>query len=308
MQKLFDNIHIIIYNRQRKQKTRLKSQQGEKMKKLITLLSLALCVVMLCTALVGCGNKTKYVANAITGVDAESYGYAVKKGENAAIIAACNEVIGDAGFQAKVDELVTFYTAVYGGETPKALSFELPDLSDNTAGTLKVGTEAGFAPFEFSSSDYGVDGVAGLDVAVMMMVAEKLNYTMTISDMNFDSLPAALESGTIDVIAAGFTNNEERAQKMDFSADYFTSTQFIVCKEDANYTKLEDLKDLKIAVQMGTTGDFLISDEIDAGNLGNAEAIPYKSITLAMQALKKGDIDCIVIDELPAKSLLNANK
>ena len=141
----------------------------------------------------------------------------------------------------------------------------------------------------------------------MMMVAEELNYKLTISDMNFDSLPAALTSGTIDIIAAGFTNNEERALTMDFSANYFTSTQYIVCKESANYTKLSDLKDIKIAVQVGTTGDFLISDEIDAGNLGKAEVVPYKSITLAMQALKKGDIDCIVVDELPAKSLLIAN-
>ena len=265
---------------------------------------------MVFATVTGCnGSGKKYVANAMTDVEAESYGFAVKKGENANVIAACNAVINAEGFQAKVDEMVTYYTTVYGGDTPKALSFDLPDLSDNTAGTLKVGTEAGFAPFEFSSSEYGIDGVAGLDVAIMMMVAEELNYKLTISDMNFDSLPAALTSGTIDIIAAGFTNNEERALTMDFSANYFTSTQYIICAKSANYTKLEDLKDLKIAVQMGTTGDFLISDEIDAGTLGTkAEVVPYKSITMAMQALKKGDIDCIVVDELPAKTLVSVNK
>ena len=278
------------------------------MKKLIALLSLTLCACLMLTAFVGCGKtKTKYVANAISGVETESYGFAVKKNANANIISACNEVIGDANFKSQVGELVTYYTAVYGGDTPTALTFNLPDLSDNTAGTLKVGTNAGFAPFEFPANEGGIDGVAGVDVAIMMMVAEKLNYTLTVTDMKFDSLPAALTSGTIDIIAAGFTKNEERALSMDFSESYFTSTQYIVCSESANYTKLEDLKDLKIAVQMGTTGDFLVSDEIDAGGLGSATTVPYTSITLAMQALKKGDIDCIVIDELPAKSLLIAN-
>ncbi len=275
------------------------------MKKLFSVLLVLTCVASVAVMAVGCAKNTKkYKAVELVGVEAESYGYAVKKGENANVIEACNEVINAEDFSAKADELVKYYTAVYGGESPTALSFELPDLSDNTAGTLTVGTEAGFAPFEFVDNKYGYQGFAGLDIAVMMMVAEKLNYTLTISDMNFDSLPAALASGSIDIIAAGFTNNEERAETMDFSANYFTSTQYIVCLDSAEYTDLESLKDLTIAVQMGTTGDFLISDEIDLDHLGSAEVKQYKSITLAMQDLKKGTVDCIVIDELPAKSLI----
>lgn len=275
------------------------------MKKVLTLILVAMLSVICAVSMTACG-KGDYKAVEMKGVEAESYGFAVNKGANANILAACNTVIAKADFADKVDELVEYYTAIYGEEEPEALSFNLPDLSDNTAGTLKVGTEAGFAPFEFSSNSYGIDGVAGLDVAIMMFVAEELNYTLTISDMNFDSLPAALESGQIDIIAAGFTNNAERAQKMDFSSNYFTSKQFIVCAEDADYETIEDLKGLKIAVQLGTTGDFLISDEIDAGSLKDtgAEIVQYKSITLAMQALKKGDIDVIVIDELPAKTLV----
>ena len=282
------------------------------MKKLIALILTVALTVACCVSLMAC-NQNDYKAVKLEDVEPESYGFAVKKGANANILAACNTVIGKADFKSKVDELVMYYTAIYGGETPSALSFSLPDLSDNTAGTLKVGTEAGFAPFEFSDNN-GVNGVAGLDVAIMMMVAEELNYKLELSDMNFKSLPAALTGNnpTIDIIAAGFTKSEERAQTMDFSDDYFTSTQYIVCASGKSYSKISDLKGLKIAVQTGTTGDFLIADAIesDEGELygSNAECKGYDSITLAMQDLKKGTIDCIVIDELPAKSLIAANK
>ena len=276
------------------------------MKKIFSLLVVAVLVVATAFSLVAC-NKTQYKAVQMTDAEPESYGYAVNKGANANVLAAINEVIAADDFAAKRDEMVAYYTAIYGGEKPTALSFALPDLSDNTAGTLKVGTEAGFAPFEFSDSTYGVDGVAGLDIAIMMMAAEKLNYKLSVSDMTFGSLPAALQSGSIDVIAAGFTNDEERAKTMDFSANYFTSKQFIVCADDKDYATLASLKDLKIGVQMGTTGDFMVADGIEDGTLGNATAVQYQSITIAMQALKKGDIDCIVIDELPAQTLVANN-
>ncbi len=272
------------------------------MKKIITTLSMFIMSIILCFSFVGCSSST-YIAIKLTDAEPESYGFAVKKGANANILTAVNEVIASEGFEAKVDELVKYYTALYGDETPDKLSFELPDLSDNTAGTLTVGTEAGFAPFEFVASNE----VVGLDIAIMQMIAEELNYKIEVKDMNFDSLPAALKSGDIDIIAAGFTNNPERAVEMDFSSNYFTSQQFVVCEEGKNYDKLENLKDLKIGVQMGTTGDFLVSDAKKAGDLGSAEVVQYKSITLAMQALKKGEINAIVIDELPAKSLLKAN-
>ena len=273
------------------------------MKKFITSITMLLMVFVLCFSFVGC-SQTSYKAVKLTDANPESYGFAVKKGENANILAAVNKVIASEGFEAKVNELVEYYTAVYGDETPKALSFELPNLEDNTAGTLKVGTEAGFAPFEFIDSSK----VVGLDMAIMQMVAEELNYKLEIKDMKFDTLPAALESGNIDIIAAGFTNNAERALSMDFSSNYFTSQQFIVCEEGKTLEKLADLKDLKIGVQLGTTGNMLIADEIKAGSLGSAKCVEYQSITFAMQALKKGDIDAIVIDELPAKSLVKASK
>lgn len=243
------------------------------MKKFITAIVVMVMSLALCFSFVGCANGN----------------------DSATILEAVNKVIESEGFEEKVNELVEYYTAVYGGETPTELSFELPDLSDNTAGTLTVGTEAGFAPFEFVDGDE----VVGVDIAIMQMVAEELNFKLEVMDMNFDSLPAALASGKIDIIAAGFTKNEEREETMSFSKDYFTSQQFIVCATDAAYETLADLAGLTIGVQMGTTGDFLVSDEY------GDSVKQYKSITLAMEALKKGELDVIVIDELPAKSLVN---
>ena len=66
-------------------------------------------------------------------------------------------------------------------------------------------------------------------------------------------------------------------------------------------TSVEDLADLKIGVQTGTTGDSQASDAV------NADSQRYNKGADAIQALKNGKIDCVVIDSLPAEKFVAAN-
>ena len=87
---------------------------------------------------------TNYVAKAIQSDSNEQYGLAVGKNSTnkEAILAAMNEVIADI----EIADIVSYYESVYANEAP-SITLEFADLSDNTAGTLEVDTNAEFAPF-----------------------------------------------------------------------------------------------------------------------------------------------------------------
>ena len=54
---------------------------------------------------------------------------------------------------------------------------------------------------------------------------------LTINDMEFDSIIAAVDSGKADFAAAGMTVTDERKQQVDFSDSYYTGKQMIIVKK-----------------------------------------------------------------------------
>ena len=89
-----------------------------------------------------------------------------------------------------------------------------------------MATNATFPPYEY----YEGQDIVGIDAEIGQALADKLGMDFKIEDMEFDSLPAALKSGKIDIIGAGYTENDERLQEMDFSNKYFTAEQIVVVK------------------------------------------------------------------------------
>lgn len=75
--------------------------------------------------------------------------------------------------------------------------------------------------------------------------------------------------------------------------------------ESEDYIRtIDDLKGKKIGVQLGTTGDIYVTDyEKD----GTATVSRFNKAADAVQALKQSKIDCIVLDEQPAKAFVERN-
>ena len=169
--------------------------------------------------------------------------------------------------------------------------------ADGEKDTIVWGTNAEFMPFETKDSS---GTVVGVDADIAAAIAEKLGAELVVEDMEFDSLPAALESGKIDFIAAGFTRNEEREKSMDFSDTYYVARQVVLVREDSTIASEDDLKGLKIGVQNGTTGDLYFASEIE-----DADVQRYTTIMLAAQDLAAGRIDCVIGDNLPIGVIMN---
>ena len=162
-----------------------------------------------------------------------------------------------------------------------------------------MGTNATFPPYEFVDDN---GEVAGIDAEIAKAIADKLGMTLEIKDMEFDSLIPAVQGGSIDIVLAGMTVNEERKESVNFTDSYATGTQVIIVKEDSAIASVDDLEGKTIGVQSGTTGDAYCTDDY-----GQDHVKQFSSGALAVAALVNGQVDCVVIDNEPAKNFVAAN-
>ena len=176
------------------------------------------------------------------------------------------------------------------------------------AETLKMGTNASFPPYEFYDDETGK--IVGIDAEVADAICAKLGCVCDIVDMDFDAIIPAVTTGKIDFGMAGMTVTEERMQSVDFTTSYATGIQVVIVKEDSEITSVDDLfaegANHKIGVQQGTTGDLYCSWDIEDEGLGSVER--FKNGTDAVLALTSGKVDCVVIDNEPAKNYIAANE
>ena len=176
------------------------------------------------------------------------------------------------------------------------------------AETLKMGTNAAFPPYEYYDDETGE--IVGIDAEVAAAICEKLGYDLEIVDMAFDSIIPAVTTGKVDFGMAGMTVTEERLQSVDFTTSYATGVQVVIVTEDSDITSVDDLfadgANHVVGVQMGTTGDIYCSGDIEEAGLGTIQR--YNNGTDATLALVSGKVDCVVIDNEPAKNYVAANE
>ena len=290
----------------------------KKMAKFVVSFMLVAVIIGASFALVACnGDDKNYVAVAAIDLLQEDFGIAVKKG-NTSLMNAVNVVIDKWLANGKMNQYMDYYSALAneekGGESavaPDGLQTSW-DFGSATE-VVTMYTESGFAPYEF----YKGENIVGLDVAIMSQVAVKLGKKLEVKDVVFDVVATNVANSTGDAVgAAGITINDERKQVIDFSNVYASSTLVIV-SENGQYSSVKDLAGKTVGVQEGTSGDLIISAAKGAGytyenedgqdvtvTAVGATVKQYKQYALALQDLKNGRIDAILMDKIPAELML----
>lgn len=191
-----------------------------------------------------------------------------------------------------------------------------------------VETNAFFAPFEF----YDNREIVGVDVEIINRVAEKLDATIDIKNVEFDMIIDNVASGVIaDAGAAGLTITPARAEKVDFTIPYYTSVQYVVFNpentpeikngdvleskngdtvlSEKSYVLWNALAGKTIGSQMGGTGYLFVSDEVKEGVLAGtgAKVKGLESHQIAADAIGSQIIDYAIADELAAKFIVEKN-
>ena len=171
------------------------------------------------------------------------------------------------------------------------------------AETLTMGTNASFPPYEF----YENEKIVGIDAEIAAAIAEKLGMELKIEDMEFKAIIPAVTTGKIDFGMAGMTVTEERLQSVNFSETYATGIQAIIVKEGSEIKSVDDLyaegATWKVGVQDATTGDIYCTDDF-----GEDRVSKFPVGADAVEALKTGKVDCVIIDNEPAKAYVAANE
>ena len=180
-----------------------------------------------------------------------------------------------------------------------------PAFTTVTPGKLTMSTNASFPPYEMVADDGSFEGI---DVEVAGAIAEKLGLELQVDDMGFDAALQAAQTGKSDMVMAGVTVTEERQAVMDFSNSYANGVQVVIVKEGSPIQTVDDLANANmIGCQMGTTGYIYCSDTPENGGFGEDHVTPYDDGAAAVQALMNGQIDAVVIDNMPAQEYVAAN-
>lgn len=159
-------------------------------------------------------------------------------------------------------------------------------------------TEAGFAPYEY----YEDGEIVGVDIDIAREIANELGKELVIKDVAFDSIINEIKTGKADFGAAGISYTEERAEEVDFSINYVTNKQIVMVRSDSSITSINDIGNKKIAVQLGSVADTYVTE-----NYKNNEIVRQKKYLAMVQDLKSNKVDVIVMDELPAKEIIQNN-
>ncbi len=150
----------------------------------------------------------------------EEYAIAVAK-ENPELTEAINGALAQLQENGTLENITKNYI---GDDTIGTLPYESPEDVDRSNGTLKMGTNAAFEPYEF----YDGDEIVGIDADIAQAICDILGYELEIVDMEFASIINAVQTGKVDFGMAGMTITEDRLKNIDFTDSYTTATQVII--------------------------------------------------------------------------------
>lgn len=167
-------------------------------------------------------------------------------------------------------------------------------------GTLKIATNAEFAPFEYV--DEQSKEIVGFDIDLINELAKRGNLEIEIINTGFDPMLAGLGQCQYDAAIAGITITDERKASMLFTQPYTIAGQTVVVRKGTEgISGPETLSGKKVGAQIGTTG----AEEVSKVN--GAELKTYDNYPFAFQDLINGQIDAVVVDNPVAQSFIARN-
>lgn len=154
------------------------------------------------------------------------------------------------------------------------------------ADNLVIGTEATYAPFEFTNDK---NEIVGFDIDMINKICDEMKVSCKIVNQSFDGLIPSLKTRRIDAAIAGIDVTTERQKQVDFTKIYYddSSIQFITLKD--SLTSLDQLKGKRVGIQKGTTYLKYLDEKFP-----DVKPVSYDSYQFAFLDLKAKRIDAIV--------------
>lgn len=170
-------------------------------------------------------------------------------------------------------------------------------------GTLLVGMEAGYMPFEVRSKK---GDIIGFDVDMMKAMAKAMGVKLKLINTNWDGIIPALMTKKFDIIASGMTITQSRNLKINFASPYITVGQTVLLKkalagEITSYKQLNNPK-YKVASKLGTTGEQAVKRMIP-----RATYLSFETEQDGALEVINGKVDAFVYD-FPFNAIMASDK
>ena len=169
---------------------------------------------------------------------------------------------------------------------------------EESAKVYVFATDATWPPLEYIDES---GNLTGFEVELVPMIGEKVGVKMEAKNIPWDTIFAGLANGQYDGVASGVSVTDDRKKTMDFSTPILQAGQVMIVRNDSKVKGAEDMKGLRVGVQIGTTGD-LVLDDYDVTRK------QYDDIGLAIQDMLNGNLDACVCDSLIASDYVLANE
>lgn len=161
-------------------------------------------------------------------------------------------------------------------------------------GTLYVGTDATFQPFEYVENDEYM----GFDIDLMRALGAEMGYDdVEFVNTDFKGLIPGLTAKKFDVIASGMYITDERKESINFTDTYYPGgLSIMVLKDDDSVSGIEDLKDKKVAVQVGTKSVTYLEE-----NYPDIKRVEVETNNEMFMSLESGKADAVITGRPAAK-------
>lgn len=267
-----------------------------------------LTLLLIMCLLVSCKSESKDLKTVDFHLTTEHYAFGVNK-EDTALLNSANELIAKIKNDGTLDDIVNKY---FSNDASKIKTFDGGE-SLPCKDQLVVATHVPFSPFEYKIGDR----YCGIDIEIASLLAEKLNKELVIKEYSFNEILTAVEEGKADIVMAGLTVSSDRENQVAFTSTYFDASQILISrKEDTTFDNcktVEEVVDIlskmnkstKIGYQKDTVSQSYVQGNNALGFTGlNTNSIGYESVYEASKALKNGEINYVIVDEAPAKMIV----
>ncbi len=167
-----------------------------------------------------------------------------------------------------------------------------PSLADRTS--FIIGIDPEYPPFSY----LGDDGkYTGFDVEICQAACDALGWKMTVFAVNWDQKLVQLDSMECDCVWSGMTILDSMKEAgYVLSKPYYDNTQVLVVKADSGFNSSSDLAGKTVAVQLGTSGEILLNEDLADLAATFGSVITCDSFLKCFTELSGNSVDAVFVD------------
>jgi polar amino acid transport system substrate-binding protein len=154
------------------------------------------------------------------------------------------------------------------------------------AAELKLGANIGNVPWEFQDAS---GAFVGFEIELVNEIGKRLGMDVTVVNIPFNGLFAAVQSGQIDAATSSITITKKRLESVSFAQPYYDSDQSLSVKADSGIDGLKGLDGKAVGVDTGSTGDMWATQhqaELKIGEIRRYEGLAPAMLDLAADRIQ----------------------